>query len=218
MPEGIASRLSTAISEKLNSAGIETVQIDFEQLQIRQVGALSRPAINISINQATYQKVTMSSYKATLIVTLYLFVANLRKERDRRFMILDLLEAIVDALLLEKLGLPLQDPLTPQSFDNVTDLTSAGAGQQIYQLKFSCSHNFTKVPDSEKDLGRLKKIVVDYFLHPNDDGIKDASSEISLTGVDGGDAYSEYGRQVDGGSAGSKHKDKYDGGDARSVY
>lgn len=217
MPEGIASRLSTAISERLNSAGIETIQLDFKQLQDRTVGAFSRPAINISINQSTYQRVTFTTYKAILVVTLFLLVSNQRGEKERRYQILDLIEAIVDALLLEKLGLELQDPLTPQSMDNVTDIEFAGAGYQIYQLKFSCSHNFTKIPGNEKDLGKLKKIVADYFLQP-DDGIKDASSEILLTGLDGGDAYSKYGKQIDGGSAGSKYKDTYDGGDARSTY
>ncbi len=221
MPEGIGSKLSQAILDKMNAAGIETSDLDMKKLANQQVGALRRPAISIAIDNASYKKVTLTTYKTVLIVTLFLMVSNVgvKGEELNRKNILNLTEAIVDALLLEKLGLPLQDPLIPLSVTNLTGFPYSGAGYQVYELKFTCSHNFEHIPDNEKDLGVLKKIVVDYFIHPDDDGIKDASSEINLTGLDGGNAYSEYGKQVDGGSAGSGYNDDpYDGGDARSTY
>jgi hypothetical protein len=223
MADGIGSKLSQAILDRMNAAGIETSDLDMKKLANQQVGALRRPAISVAVDTMSFKKVTMNTtYKVVMMITLFLMVSNVgvKGEELNRKNIINLIEAIVDSLLLEKLGLPLQDPLIPVSTTNLTGFPFSGAGYLVYELKFTCSYNFEHIPDNEKDLGRLKKIVVDYFIHPDDDGIKDASSEISLTGLDGGDAYSEFGsRQVDGGSAGSKYKtDPYDGGDARSTY
>lgn len=225
LPE-MASKVCDGILKKLNSAGIETSQLDFQQLQDRKVGALSRPAVNISVNNATYKKITLTTYKTFMTVTVFLMVTELRGEKERRFMVLNLVEAINNALLLEKLGLELQDPLIPLSFDNVTDAAFAGAGYQIYQLKFTCSYNTTKIPDTtfgdDDDLGILKRIVMSYYLHP-DDGIADSDGSMDFTYIYGGSAFSSYRKEpIFGGHAGTpEHKySQYGiyGGNATSTY
>lgn len=224
MPESksIAAQLAQAVLDQMNAAGIETQDFDMSKMLNMEVGSLRRPAVSVAIDQSTFSKLTMRSYKANLIVIIFLMVSNVsvRGEKQNRLAILDLIEAIIDSLILEKLNLPLQDPLIPIGFENLTPIEKMGAGYQVYQIRFSCSHCYEKPDPREKDEGRLKKIVADYFLQdPSDDGMSDASSQILLTGLDGGDAYSVYGRQIDGGSAGSKYKaDPWDGGNANTQY
>ena len=170
MAEGTGSKLAQAILDKMAAGGIETMDLDWKKILSGQVGALRRPAISVAIDQGTYKKITMTTYKAFVLVTLFLMVSNVsvRGEQMARRQVIDLVDAIVNVLLLEKLGLPLQDPLIPTTFSNITPLDKANAGYQIYQLQFTCSYNFTKIPDEEggANAALLKKIVLDYYLHP----------------------------------------------------
>lgn len=182
----MAEQVCRKILERLNAAGVETKQISFQEMQDRNVGALSRPVVNISINSATFNKITLTTYKCILGLILYLMISDLRGEEQRRFQILNLIEAIVNALFLRKLGLELQNPLMPLSFANVTDEKYASAGYQLYELRFSCSFNYTKetVWDDVEDLGLLETIVTNYFLQdPKDDGVADATGKITLVGI-----------------------------------
>jgi len=204
--EEMGKRISTEILFKLKSAGIQTDDIDFQEIQDRNVGALQRPVANISINSGAFTKVTLTTYKQAIIVSVFLMVQELRGEYARRFMIYELVTQIAKVLLLEKLGLPLQDPLIPRSFNNVTDSKFADGGYIIYQLDFSCSFNIEKEP--EEDLGLLKLIVNQYFLQdPTDDGVLDAEGRVDLVTAYGGDAYSELfiKPSVYGGRAGSDY-------------
>lgn len=202
----MSEKVCRAVLNELNASGVETKQLSFQQMRDRKIGALSRPAINISINSATFKKITLTTYKCVTGLTLYLMVSNLslRYEEQGRFIILRLLEAIIDALFLKKLGLELQDPLLPLGFNNVTDEDYAGRGYQLYELKFSTSFNFEKDPDVS-DEGLLRTIVTQYFLQdPSDDGVYDTSGEISLVGVYGGNSVSTYRRlPIYGGHANS---------------
>ena len=201
----MSEKICRAVLNELNVSGVETKQLSFQEMQDRNVGALARPAVNISINSATFKKITLTTYKCVTGLTLYLMVSDLRGEAQRRFAILSLIEAMIDALFLKKLGLELQDPLLPLGFANVTDEKYAGAGYQLYELKFSTSFNFEKDPDVS-DEGLLRTIVTQYFLQdPSDDGVYDTSGEISLVGVYGGTPYSVFrGAGIYGGHPNSK--------------
>jgi hypothetical protein len=219
----MSSQIVEKISERLNSTGIEVMNISMQEFLNNQVGSLSRPAINISVNNGLISKVTQRTYKNNLSVTLILIVSDLRGnitgENIRRKKVLDLIDAVIMSLFRQKLDLELQDPLIPENYSNITDLEAASAGYLIYQINFSCSYNFEYIPDDEKDLGYLKTIVCNYFLQdPSDDGKVDSSSQISLTGLDGGNAFSNRVNVIDGGTAGSEYEDTYDGGDSKTIY
>ncbi|RLJ09034.1 MAG: hypothetical protein DRP15_04305 [Candidatus Aenigmatarchaeota archaeon] len=217
MTDGITAKIVEGIAQRLNEGGIEVKHIDEAQIWNNSIGALSRPSINISVNSGSFDMETQREYKNKLLITLYLYVSDSRGEKKRRHKIYDLIDAIIFCLFMEKLGLPLQDPLIPINYSNVTDAEAAGRGCLRYQINFECSYNFKHIPDNEKDLGRLKAIVCDYYIQP-DDGVSDSSSSTSLTGIDGGNAFSDYGRSIDGGNAGSSYGGSYDGGKAKSIY
>jgi hypothetical protein len=187
--EEMGERVSNGILNKLKSAGLKVDQIDFNELVDRNTGALERPVVNISINAGAFQKVTLTTYKQSVIVSLFIMIQHLGSEESRRFMSYRLVSAIAKVLLLEKLGLPLQDSLKPMSFNNVTDAKYGAAKYLIYQLDLSCSFNIHK--DTEKDLGELETIVNHYFLQdPVDDGVQDIEGLVTILGIYGGDPFS----------------------------
>jgi len=198
-----------SILNKLQSSGIETRQLAFQEMLDRNVGALQRPAINISVNSARFQKITLYDYRCFLELTLYLMASdlNLNGEEKRRFIIHNLIEGITDSLFLKKLGLELQDPITPMSFANVTDERFSSAGYIIYELKFSTSFNFEKDAsnsDEMSDDGVINSIVTDFYLQdPSDDGISDSTSSLTLDGVYGGTPFTEDLDPIYGGAPGS---------------
>ena len=193
------------ILNRLEYKGLQTSKISFDELVDKKVGALSRPAVNISINSSTFKKVTMQTYKAIPVISLFIMVQDLSNEESRRFQIYDLLEEIVNYLILQNLGLELQDDLLLQGWTNVTDEKYAGAGYQVYQINFTCSFNFTKESD-EDDWGEFESIKTEYYLNPNDDGVCDQEGLIDLAEIYGGTALILHSEDaMYGGRAGSTH-------------
>lgn len=217
--EEMDEEISNRILFSIRKAGLKADSIDFSELVNRKVGALQQPAISISINTGNFQKVTLTTYKKINMVGIYLIVSNLRGEEARRFAVYQLLIGIVKILLLNKLELPLQDPLKPVSFAQVTDDKFMSAGLIIYELTMSCSYNIDF--EAEEDLGDLESIYNYYFLQdPVDDGVSDTEGIVELYGVRGGNAYSVYRLpETYGGRAATKYEEApVYGGKAGSTY
>ena len=209
--------LSLKILDRLNAAGIQTNQIDFKEIVDRQVGALERPAVNISVNQSSFQKVTLTKYKAALTISLLLLIQDVGGERERRFKIYDLIEAIIGSLILQDFGLNLQDPIRPLAFNNVTDKMFSDAGYAIYQIDFYSSFIFEKEKAAEDDYGPLRTIVSDYFL-PGD-GISDGQTIVTVSRLYGGHAWTTPVTLTFGGHANSQfNMIPIYGGKANSTY
>lgn len=189
--ETMDEEISNRILFQLREAGLKADSIQFNQLVDMKVGSLSKPAINISINTGNFQKVTLTTYKKICVVSIFIIVSDLRGEEKRRFAIYELLIGIAKILHLNKLDLPLQDPLKPVSYANVTDDRFMSAGLIVYELTMSCSYNIDF--EAEEDLGELESIYNYYFLQdPTDDGVSDIEGLVELFGVRGGNAYSVY--------------------------
>jgi hypothetical protein len=192
--------ISEKILEHLNKNGLDVQDIDFKQLVDRQTGSIMRPKVNVSIDSGTHKKVTMTTYKQIPVISLFIVVQNLGGEKKARFASYKLLDAIVDNLLITDLGLPLQDKLTPLNFQNITDEAYAGAGFSLYQIDFSCSFNYTADPEDSVDEGELLKIVNTYYV----DNSETMVSEVNVSDVDSGGAYSRHIEKISGGLAGTK--------------
>lgn len=217
--EEMDEEISNRILFHLRKNGLKANSIEFNELVDRKVGALSEPAINISINTGNFQKVTMTTYKKICVVSIFLIVSELRGESKRRFLLYSLLNGICKILLLNRLDLPLQDPLKPVSFANVTDDKFMSAGILIYELTMSCSYNIDF--EVEEDLGELESIYNYYYLQdPTDDGVYDEEGLVELFGVRGGNAYSIYRLpEIYGGRAATDYvEDEIYGGKAGSTY
>jgi hypothetical protein len=211
--------LVNTIQVKLSEVGLDTRQVDFKELVDRTVGALQRPAVNISINSASFDQVTLNKYKAMMVISLYVLVQNLKGEKFSRENIYELLEGLTQALTCQKFDLDLQDAIRPSSWSNVTDKVFADAGYEIYQMNFMTSYIFTKsaaAEDGTDDLGVLERIVNKYFLQP-DDGVEDAEGIVLLNQVAGGNAYTKSGTGLKAGRARTENEGSVYGGKAGST-
>ena len=210
------TEIVNAIAETLEEAGVDTQQISFQEIIDRKVGALQRPAVNISVNSCRFTRITFNTYKADLVVTLTVMVQNLMGESTARTNVYDLLHALIQALYQVSMNLDLQDKMLPAQFTNVTDSNYAGAGYQVYQLDFNCSYNYTK--EEEFDEGMLARIVNTYMLVGQD---PQTPRTLELDEVYGGTAWEEPHPEsvIFGGTAANNDfVDEIFGGDAYSTY
>lgn len=206
-----------AIHDTLQLAGVDTQQISYQEIIDRKVGALQRPAVNISINSCKFSPITFNTYKAELVVTLTVMVQNLIGESKARTVIYDLIHSIIESLYQVSMNLELQDSMLPIGFTNVTDSNYAGAGYQLYQIDFSCAYNYTL--EEEFDEGMLARIVNTYQLIGQD---PQTPRTVELGSIWGGSAWVEPNPnlRVFGGTASNNYFNiqKIYGGAANSTY
>lgn len=206
--------ISEAILSYLENAGIDTRQIDYKEIIDRSVGSLQRPAVNISISSGAWQKITLDTKKVNLNVSLLILVQNIKGEKERRFEIYALIEAIADALFIVSLDLELQDLLEPVSFTDVTDTRFADAGYQLMQMQFTCSYNYRQVQEDE---GILRTLVNSYV---RDGELIGQTDTVAVGKYWGGSAFESSGLPpLDGGRAGTTYwQDPVWGGYSASTY
>jgi hypothetical protein len=168
IPDSIMLSLAEAISNNLKDNGLFTEEISYRDLIDGRVN-LRTPAANIVFNNATVKKVTVNTYKYVTIVSILLvtkwLVGGEQGAAQRKGIIYALIEEISNYLTLQDFGLPLENPLYPMGFFNVTPKSRAEAGYQIYELRFWTAWNVTKA-DQYPDSLNLKSIVAEYNLVP----------------------------------------------------
>jgi hypothetical protein len=161
------AELTKAISDKLKHDGLDTREIAFKDLIDKTIN-LTKPAVNVTVNTSTFEKVTIYTYKARMTVSLILIFQQLKGGIEGEYLrkegIYKIIEAVVLSLALEKLGLDLENPLIPEGFRNITSYEYARAGIQLYELRFWCSMIFSKDPDYDE--GTLSSILAKYYMEP----------------------------------------------------
>jgi len=162
------STIQESINQRLKDAGVDVEEINYKDL-IAGTLNLRRPAVNVTINTASFEKIAQNyAYKAKLIVSLLIVFSHKRGgptgEALRKEGTYNIIEALVNALMLEDFGY-LENPLIPQSFRNITTKEYAMAGYQLYQMNFWCSYIFTKIP-GDTDYGTLQALLAQYYLEP----------------------------------------------------
>ncbi len=195
------------IQEKLSEAGVDFV--DFRELISKEAGVASpRPCANISVNQATYKRITMNNvFNCSMLVSLFLCLAELDEEENRRGT-LKLIGAIDEFLFHADVGVDLQDRLEPAGFNNITHQEYMDAGFMLYQLNYKCSYN-TKT-ETEQDNGIITMIYNKYFLQkPSDDGVTDSEGRVDLDQIGSGDLHVAdlEGEDIDGGTPFTEHEE-----------
>lgn len=211
-------KIKLGINTKLVENDILTDSVDYQAIVDRKIGPLSRPAINITIDNCTFTKFRLNDRTCKPIITIIVIVKNLRGEGERRFDILKLSLMIIEILDGNNLDLDfLQSDLEATSFLNVTDAEFANAAYMLYELKFSCSFNIVR--SKQNEMGVLKQIANSYYLQDPDDGVKDKEGFIDLNVYDGGNAFTtKYTGEIGGGYANSEFKHIIDGGNANTIY
>lgn len=179
------SDLHAAILDSLKNNGLDVREIGAKDLIDGTIN-LTRPAVNITINQGNFSKVTLYTYKCRAYVSLIVVINRLRGgptgEFQRKEAVYNLIESICNFITLQNFGLPLENPMIPDGFRNITTAVFAKAGYQLYELKFWTS--WTVDMQDKDDLGTIQSILAKYWLVPNDDPATDpdrAEDKIDLT-------------------------------------
>jgi hypothetical protein len=179
------AEVTEGILNRLKADGLEVKEIAFKDL-IHQKLILQRPAASVVVQTGDFKQVTLTSYKVRLDVSVFIVFQGLRAgvegDARRKAGTYKILEAVVQSLLLQDLGLDLENPLIPTSFRNVTTTELYDAGYQVYQLVFWCSYVFTKNEPADEDYGVLQRMLVDYYLDP-----RDYTGMIGVTGPEASD-------------------------------
>jgi hypothetical protein len=169
------TELTTAILDELKSNGLDVRELGFKDLTTMSASMnLTRPAVNISVNSATGQKVAVGlpqeHYKWKLSVSLLILFPHLKGgvegEARRKEGVYKIIEAISNILFGQKLGLELENPLLPESWRNVTSFELAKSGFQMYELRFWCSY-IIDMSNKEGDYGTLSSLLAKYWIVPD---------------------------------------------------
>ncbi|NIP26039.1 MAG: hypothetical protein GWN94_24880 [Phycisphaerae bacterium] len=184
--DSTADKILDGIETRLSAAGVD-MNVDFRELVEKETGTIhvNKPVGNLSVNQATYKRVTMNNkYQCDMIVSFFLIVSEFKEKKNRRA-ILKLINAIDRILFHADIGVTLQKRLEPVGFTNVTDADYRDAGAMLYQLDYTCS--YTTMIETETDLGIITLIYNKLYLQePSDDGVVDAESQVELDFIYGG--------------------------------
>ena len=162
--------LAEAITSKLKADGLDIREIGYRDLVDGTTINLTKPAVNVVVQSATYQQVTMTTYKARCDVSVYVVIQNMKPgipgDAQRREAVYAILEGVTQSLMIQKFVDEVEDmegPLFPESFRAVTSPEYARAGFQMYELRFWCTMAFTQA-DPAGDLGPFLSILANYYL------------------------------------------------------
>lgn len=165
--DAIVDRIQTKLGA---TAGMVAVQKGAE--------GLPQPAVYVSTEAAKFEKVTMQSYRQEVTIFVDVIFSHLASEGERRKGVYLILQGIVQTLLLQDLGLAIK-ALVPHNWKNVTTEEFREKGLIVYSLELSTSFVITKL--DEEAVADLLTVGFNYYLQdPADDGVADASDEVTL--------------------------------------
>lgn len=140
-------------------------------------GMFVNPAIAAAVLDGEFERSSKSTWKQKVTLSLLLKFKQLQGEEKRREGINPLVEAAVQILLDQKLGLKI-DPLSPLRFRDVSTEADAEAGEIRYLIQFATSYKIEKQPDEA--VTDLLTVAMQYFIKPGDD-TADAADTVELS-------------------------------------
>jgi hypothetical protein len=167
----ILTDLTQSILDALKNQGLDVREIAFKDLVDGTIN-LTKPAVNITINTGSSQRVTLFTYKYKVIVSLIVvFPCNKggpTGEAQRKAGTYDLLVSIANFIQGQKFGLPLENYITMNGFKNITSEKYAKAGYQLYLTEFWTAFNVDAQQPEYADQGTISAILADYWITPPD--------------------------------------------------
>ena len=141
------------------------------------VEGIPQPAVYVSTEAGRFEKITQETFKQHLSLFVdIVFSYRGADERERRKGIYLILEGILQALLLQDLGLTIK-PLVPQSLRNTTVEEFRAQGLLTFALELTTSYTISKL-DAEA-VTELLTIGLAYYLKAGGE-IPTASDVITL--------------------------------------
>lgn len=142
---------------------LELKGLPVPNMDIRQgVDGIVTPRVNIFLEEGTISRIG-NKFKVTLTVFLDVVFKQLQNEYERRKGIYPILEAVLNILTLQKLGLDIS-ALVPIGFKNITSTADYQAGELVFQITFQTSYMFEETTEEEDS--DLLAIAISQYLDP----------------------------------------------------
>ncbi len=166
------AEIEDAVLDRLETAGLNV------RLEVKKgLAGIPKPTVHLSVDAGRFEKVSQSTYRETIVLSLYVGFRNVKSEKDRRRGVYPIVEGIVGILILQTLDLGGVTPFIPKGFRNVTDSEMDQAGEVAYLLEFETSYPVSRTEtESSAD---LLTTGLNYFLKPGDN-VADASDVVDL--------------------------------------
>lgn len=170
------SEIEAAILERLTLKVPDPKYVAIDEAH----SAIVVPAIEVFTHGGSFTKITQR-YKCNVEIFIIVTFQHLQSGQDRRAGLYPVLEAVITALTLQTLGLPI-DRLVPHKMENVTLKEEADEGKLVFALEFRTGFILGTLDDINNDdetLGDLMRVGFNYYLKPGDDE-PDATDLITL--------------------------------------
>lgn len=160
--DAVAARIEDRLSD---AAGYVAVQ--------RGLEGIPKPAVYVAVESGKLSRVTSEAYKQTVTGYCFVVFSHLGGEDQRRRGVFPILEGILQAILLQTLGLDIS-PVVPAGFRNATTEEFSQRGLIVFSLEFETSYILKKLAD--EIAADLLRVGLNYYLQdPSDDDVADAS-------------------------------------------
>lgn len=136
------------------------------------------PWVRALITDIRFRKLTTNKYKAQIVLSVGLEVANLKGDKERREAAYPVIRGILVLLANNNLGLDIDQLVPLRASDTTPYEIETNLGTLRYQIDFQTG---MQIDIPETDAADLLKLSVDYFLRPGDD-VADAMDEHDLSG------------------------------------
>lgn len=144
-------------------------------IQKDTTGLLVNPALSAACLEGTFERAA-SSWKQTVTISILLEFKHAKGEAARRSGSNPMVEAIIQMLLNQRLGLDITR-LKPLRWREVTNEDDYEEGKNKYLIQFSTSYTIEELDEDEVE--ELLGIAVDYLFQSGDDQV-DAADELAI--------------------------------------
>lgn len=166
------AEIEEAVIARLKDKGLEAGEIKVQ----KGTDGLVKPAVFVAAEGGKFERVSNSTFKLTVDVSVYVVFKSFKNEADRRKGLHPLLEGAVGILMLQDLGLKIS-PLKPTAFKDFTDDRLSDLGLMACEIGFETSYYLEKMNDQAAT--DLLKVGLSFFLQPGD-VVQDAADTINL--------------------------------------
>jgi len=167
------AEIEAAVAARLTLKVPEPKHVDIEEKH----SALAMPGIEVFTGGGEFIKVGQR-YKLTPSVFVVVTFHNMRSVKDRRAGMYPVLEAVLSALMLQKLDLSI-DPLVPKGMTNITLEEEEDEGKILFALEFKTGFIIDAIDDDAAAAVDLLTVGFQYFLKPGDD-VADATDIVEF--------------------------------------
>lgn len=169
----ILADIETGAIAALKAAGLGVQEVNLDD----DPPGIAATAVHCMVSDVKFKALTMAKWKAVTVLSVLVFVKNVKSQKDRRQGAYPIIMGCLGKLCNNQLSLDITH-LAPERLVNITPANWKSTGIIVYQLDFSTSFTVSAAELADMAVDLLK-IGIEYFLKPGDD-VSDAKDTLIL--------------------------------------